>query len=71
MHGAERTQRRSPVALAAVKRIDALIDIERDINGLSAEERLRVRKEQSAPILAALETWLREEHFRYREKICH
>ena len=27
----------SPVALAAVKRIDALFDIERDINGLSAE----------------------------------
>ena len=39
----------SPVALAAVKRIDALFDIERDINGLSAEERLRVRQEQSAP----------------------
>ena len=50
----------SPVALAAVKRIDALFDIERDINGLSAEERLRVRQEQSAPLLAALEAWLRE-----------
>ena len=54
----------SPVALAAVKRIDALFDIERDISGLSAEERLRVRQEQSAPILAALEAWLREEHSR-------
>ena len=54
----------SPVALAAVKRIDALFDIERDINGLSAEERLRVRQEQSAPLLAALEAWLREEHSR-------
>ena len=32
----------SPVALEAVKRIDVLFDIERDINGLSAEERLRV-----------------------------
>jgi hypothetical protein len=30
----------SPDALAAVKRIDALFDIERDINGLRAEERL-------------------------------
>ena len=39
----------SPVALEAVKRIDALFDIERDINGLSAEERLRVRQEQSTP----------------------
>src|SRR6516164_6847935 len=51
----------SPVALEAVKRIDALFDIERNINGLSAEERLRVRQERSAPILAALEAWLREE----------
>ena len=54
----------SPGALATVKRIDALFDIERDINGLSAEERLRVRQEQSAPLLAALEAWLREEHSR-------
>ena len=46
----------------AEKRIDALFDIERTINGVSAEERLRVRQEQSTPLLAALETWLREEH---------
>ena len=37
----------SPIALEAVKRIDALFDIERAINGLSADERLRVRQEQS------------------------
>src|SRR5579863_6963510 len=54
----------SPIALAAVKRIDALFDIERDINGLSAEDRLRVRQEKSAPLLAALEAWLREERSR-------
>src|SRR5665811_2110268 len=54
----------SPVALEAVKRIDALFDIERGINGLSAEERLRVRQEQSAPLLAALEAWLHEERSR-------
>ena len=35
----------SPIALEAVKRIDALFDIERTINGLSADERLRVRQE--------------------------
>jgi transposase len=51
----------SPVALEAVKRIDALFEIERGINGLSAEERLRVRQEQSAPLVAALEAWLRDE----------
>jgi hypothetical protein len=54
----------SPVALEAVKRIDALFDIERAINGQSAEERLRIRKEQSRPLVDALETWLREERSR-------
>jgi transposase len=51
----------SPIALEAVKRIDALFDIERSINGLSAEERLCVRREQSAALLADLEDWLRKE----------
>lgn len=54
----------SPIALEAVKRIDALFDIESGINGQGAEERLRVRKEQSAPLLAALEAWLREQRAR-------
>ena len=54
----------SPVALEAVRRIDALFDIERGINGQRVEERLRVRREQSAPLLAALETWLREQRAR-------
>jgi transposase len=54
----------SPIALEAVKRIDALFDIERGINGLAAEERLRVRREQSAPLVAALEGWLRDERSR-------
>ena len=34
----------SPIALEAVKRIDALFDIEREINGLTAEARLRARR---------------------------
>jgi hypothetical protein len=54
----------SPIALEAVKRIDALFDIERAINGLAAEERLRVRQQQSTPLLAALQAWLREERSR-------
>lgn len=54
----------SPVALEAVKRIDALFDIERAINGLSAEERLRIRQEQSDPLVAELEEWLRDERSR-------
>jgi transposase len=54
----------SPIALEAVKRIDGLFDIERGINGQSAEERLRVRRKQSAPLVAALEAWLREQRSR-------
>jgi transposase len=54
----------SPVALEAVRRIDALFGIERGINGQSAEERMRVRREQSAPLLAMLEAWLREQRAR-------
>jgi transposase len=54
----------SPIALEAVKRIDALFDIERGINGQGAEERLRVRREQSAPLVAALEARLREQRSR-------
>ena len=51
----------SPIAWEAVKRIDALFDIEREINGLSAPKRLAARRVRSAPSLAALEKWLRAE----------
>lgn len=51
----------SPVALEAVRRIDVLFDIEREINGLSAEERLHVRQQRSLPLLTDLEAWLREQ----------
>ena len=40
------------------------VDIERSISGLPASERLRVRQEQSAPLLADLKAWLREERSR-------
>lgn len=48
----------SPIALEAVKRIDALFAIEREINGLSAEERHRARQERSRPIVEDLRSWL-------------
>ncbi|WP_436089252.1 IS66 family transposase [Pararhizobium sp. LjRoot255] len=51
----------SPVALEAVKRIDALFDIERDVNGLSANERLQRRQKDSRPLVDELQTWLRSE----------
>ena len=51
----------SPLALEAVTRIDALFDIERTINGETAERRLAVRRERSAPLVAELEDWMRTE----------
>ena len=51
----------SPIALEAVKRIDAIFDIEREINGVSAEKRLVARRSRSAPLVAALEEWMRAE----------
>ena len=42
-------------------RIDALFDIEREINGEAAERRLAVRRERSVPLVADLEDWMRTE----------
>ena len=50
-----------PLALETVERIDALFDIERAINGETDEHRLGVRQEQSAPLVAELEDWMRTE----------
>lgn len=51
----------SPVALEAVTRIDALFDIERQINGLEATARLEARQRLAAPLVAGLEQWMRAE----------
>jgi transposase len=51
----------SPLALEAVRRIDALFEIERSINGESTERRRAVRQELSAPLVVDLECWMREQ----------
>lgn len=51
----------SPIALEAVRRFDALFDIERQINGLSAEERLAVRQHKSRPLFDDMHAWLQRE----------
>ena len=51
----------SPLALEAVRRIDALFEIERGINGKQAEERCAVRQELSRPLVDQLEAWMRTE----------
>ncbi len=50
---------RAPLAIEAVRRIDAIFVAERAINGLPAERRLAVRQQHIAPLVAELETWMR------------
>ena len=54
----------SPIALEAVQRIDVLFEIERSINGLGVDQRKAARQDRSAPLLAGLQTWMREERAR-------
>jgi transposase len=54
----------SPVALEAVKRIDAIFDIEREINGLDAAARHAARQGRCRPLVEGLHSWLLEERAR-------
>ena len=49
----------SPIAFDAVRRIDALFDIERDLDGFTPADRLEARQRLSVPLVADLERWLR------------
>lgn len=51
----------SPMALEAVKRIDGLFDIEREINGLTADQRLERRRRDCLPLVDDLQVWLQTE----------
>jgi len=50
---------RAPLAVEAVRQIDAIFAIEREINGQPAPERLATRQEKVAPLVSALESWMR------------
>ena len=50
----------SPLTLEAVRRIDRVFDVEREINGTSIDHRLAVRREHTAPLVAELEAWMRD-----------
>ena len=52
---------RRVICLEAVQRIDALFDIEREINGHPAETRQAARKALSGPVMADLHRWLGEQ----------
>jgi transposase len=49
----------SPIAIEIVQRIDALFEIERSINGKSAEERLAARQISSRPLVEDLHAYMR------------
>jgi transposase len=55
------------LALEAVRKIDAVFAVERDINGCSAAERLSVRRELGRPLVTELEAWMRE----HRARLSH
>jgi len=58
----------APIATEAVRRMDELFKIEREINGQPAAQRLTVREERSKPLVIALEAWLRAQHERVSRK---
>ena len=50
---------KAPLAIEAVRRIDAIFDLERTINGLPHEQRHMTRQDNIAPLVADLESWMR------------
>jgi len=52
---------KSPLAEEALRRIAALYAIEADLRGAPAEERQRVRQQQSRPLVEAMHTWFNEQ----------
>jgi transposase len=51
----------SPIAIEVVRRIDALFEIERPINGKSADERRVIRQQLSKPLVEELRLYLSEQ----------
>lgn len=56
------------MAAATVKAIDAIFEIEREINGRPPDERLAIRRERSHPLVIDLETRLRADRARLSPK---
>jgi transposase len=51
----------SPMAMEIVRRIDALFEVERPLNGKSADQRKAVRQALSAPLVADLKAYMIEQ----------
>ena len=56
--------RKAPLASEAVRRIDAIFALEREINGRLAAERVAARQERIVPLVGELEQWMRAERTR-------
>ncbi len=52
---------KAPIAVEVVRRIDAIFDVEREINGLAAGLRRDARQQRVRPLVLALESWMRVE----------
>jgi transposase len=52
---------KAPLAIEAVRRIDAIFAVERDLNGLPASQRQAMRQARVAPLVRSLEAWMRGE----------
>ncbi|HSO42135.1 MAG TPA: IS66 family transposase [Rhodospirillales bacterium] len=55
---------KAPLALEAVRRIDAIFNVERALNGVAEDQRLALRKADVAPLVGELEAWMRSERAR-------
>ena len=55
---------KAPLAVEAVRRIDAIFAIERDINGLTVDDRCAARRAHVAPLVGKLADWMRAERGR-------
>lgn len=58
----------SPIALEAVKKIDAIFELERAITGSSAEHRRHARHEKIKPLVEHLHVWMKDQRSRVSSK---
>jgi transposase len=58
----------SPIALEAVKKIDEIFELERSINGLSAEQRRDARQGEIKPLVDNLHLWMKDQRSRVSSK---
>jgi transposase len=56
--------RQVPLAIEAVRRIDEIFAVEREINGVASEQRHAARQERVKLLVTALEGWMRTERAR-------